>query len=69
MACPRSRAVLLEGGTTGGRGGCKRAWRRLAAGLARRKAHYGCTWRQQVDGERRMGRDDGREIASTMIIV
>ena len=61
--CPRSRAVLLEGGMTGGGGGRKRAWRRLAAGSARRKARYGRNWRQQADGGRRAGRDDGREVA------
>jgi len=55
--------VLLEGGMTGGGGGRKRAWRRLAAGSARRKARYGRNWRQRADGGRRAGRDDGREVA------
>jgi len=41
----------------------KRAWRRLAAGSARRKARYGCNWRQQADGGRRTDRDDGHEDA------
>jgi len=28
-----------------------------------KKVCYGCNWRQQADDERRMGRDDGHEVA------
>jgi hypothetical protein len=68
MVCPRSRALLLEGGITCGGGGSKRAWRRLATGSPRRRARYGCNWRQRADGGRKTGRDDGREVASATIV-
>ena len=55
--------MLLEEWTTGGGRGDNHAWRRLAVDSARKKACYGCNWRQQADDGRRMGRDDGHEVA------
>jgi hypothetical protein len=63
VACSRSKVVLLEEVMTGGGRGDKRTWRRLTVGSAKRKAHYGCNWRQQADGGRRTGRDDSHKVA------
>jgi len=63
VGCPKSKVVLLEEGMIGGCRGNKCAWRRLVAGSTRRKARYGCNWRQHADDGRRMGRDDGHEVA------
>jgi hypothetical protein len=48
---------------TGGGGGDKHAWKRLATGSARRKVRYGRNWRQRADAGRRASRDDGHEVA------